>query len=248
MTWRLRPIGVRAPSGGGADHGSLREAGSSHPRLWLAPAAGRSRVDLGAVTLRQLQQRWASRRSSPSATATVPECLAVEQSVNVVLDGAFAEAERRCSIVSPPSPSPTSRADFTRRQRAWRRSQQISPAHHDVIAAGGSHAGMAAAQLPRPPHRAGDRRRCCIRFAEESHGFLGQDGADPADVAFVGATSSMRYPTLTWVDGLAEQAGGERDAFTVGTADGGTPGAACSLPPVLERSAAGRGLLERLGQ
>lgn len=125
--------------------------------------------------------------------------------------------------------------------------------HHDVIVVGGSYAGMAAAlQLLRARRTvlvidAGLRRN---RFAEESHGFLGQDGADPADVARGARDQLMRYPTLTWIDGLAERAGGERDAFSVGTADGAAhagrrllfaTGVADGLPPV-------EGLVERWGR
>ena len=57
---------------------------------------------------------------------------------------------------------------------------------HDVVIIGGSYAGMAAAlQLLRARKKvlvidAGERRN---RFASHSHGFLGQDGRDPAEIA-----------------------------------------------------------------
>ena len=64
---------------------------------------------------------------------------------------------------------------------------------YDVIVVGGSYAGMAAAlQLLRARRQvlivdAGERRN---RFAAHSHGFLGQDGADPAVIARQAASSS----------------------------------------------------------
>lgn len=95
--------------------------------------------------------------------------------------------------------------------------------HHDVIVIGGSYAGMAAAlQLLRARRSvlvidAGRRRN---RFAHASHGFLGQDGVDPSEIARKARDQLMAYPTLTWIDGLARQAAGARDAFIVTDAEG----------------------------
>jgi thioredoxin reductase len=95
--------------------------------------------------------------------------------------------------------------------------------NHDVIVIGGSYAGMAAAlQLLRARRKvlvidAGQRRN---RFAEVSHGFLGQDGVDPAEIASKAREQLQAYPTLTWVEGLATRAEGEKDAFAVTTAAG----------------------------
>ncbi|MBR9764569.1 MAG: NAD(P)/FAD-dependent oxidoreductase [Rhodobacteraceae bacterium] len=94
---------------------------------------------------------------------------------------------------------------------------------HDVIVIGGSYAGMAAAlQLLRARRSvlvidAGQRRN---RFAEASHGFLGQDGVDPGKIAAEARAQLERYQTLTWIEGEAVAAGGSRDAFEVLTADG----------------------------
>jgi thioredoxin reductase len=91
---------------------------------------------------------------------------------------------------------------------------------HDVIVIGGSYAGMAAAlQLLRARRKvlvvdAGKRRN---RFASHSHGFLGQDGADPAEIAATARRQLEAYPTLTWIDGVAESASGEKDGFAVET-------------------------------
>lgn len=90
--------------------------------------------------------------------------------------------------------------------------------NHDVIVIGGSYAGMAAAlQLVRARRRvliidAGQRRN---RTASQSHGFLGQDGVDPAELARRAREQLMAYPTLAWVDGEAMHASGSSDAFRV---------------------------------
>lgn len=94
---------------------------------------------------------------------------------------------------------------------------------HDVIVIGGSYAGMAAAlQLLRARRTvlvidAGLRRN---RFASHSHGFLTQDGVDPAEIARAARRQLEAYPTLTWIEGTAGAAAGEKDAFVVTTVDG----------------------------
>ena len=94
---------------------------------------------------------------------------------------------------------------------------------HDVIVVGGSYAGMAAAlQLLRARRKvlivdAGRRRN---RMAAHSHGFLAQDGADPAEIARIAREQLMAYPTLEWREGEAVQAAGERDDFSVRLHDG----------------------------
>jgi thioredoxin reductase len=124
---------------------------------------------------------------------------------------------------------------------------------HDVIVIGGSYAGMAAAlQLLRARRTvlvidAGLRRN---RFARESHGFLAQDGVDPSEIAHRARDQLQAYPTLTWVEGLAERVEGARDAFTVTHTDGTShegrrllfaTGVADTLPEV-------EGLAERWGK
>jgi thioredoxin reductase len=89
---------------------------------------------------------------------------------------------------------------------------------HDVIVVGGSYSGMAAAlQLLRARRSVliidGGKRR--NRSASHSHGFLGQDGVDPADLARVARTQLQAYSTLTWLDGQVERASGARDEFRV---------------------------------
>lgn len=93
----------------------------------------------------------------------------------------------------------------------------------DVIVIGGSYSGMAAAlQLIRARRRvlivdAGERRN---RFASHSHGFLGQDGVDPAVIWASAREQLLRYPTLTWIEGTAAAAGGQKDNFHITLEDG----------------------------
>ena len=93
----------------------------------------------------------------------------------------------------------------------------------DVIVIGGSYAGMAAAlQLLRARRKvtvldAGQRRN---RFASHSHGFLGQDGADPAVIWVTARDQLLAYPTLTWIGAGASLVSGQRDDFRVESAAG----------------------------
>lgn len=90
----------------------------------------------------------------------------------------------------------------------------------DVIVIGGSYAGMAAAlQLARARRTvlvidAGQRRN---RFASHSHGFLGQDGVDPAEIHAGAKRQLLAYPTLRWVEGTAAAITGQKDDFRIAT-------------------------------
>jgi thioredoxin reductase len=94
---------------------------------------------------------------------------------------------------------------------------------HDVIVIGGSYAGMAATlQLVRARRSvlvidAGLRRN---RFASHSYGFLSQDGIDPGEIARSARRQLEVYPTLTWIDRLAQDTTGEKDSFVVRIEDG----------------------------
>lgn len=125
--------------------------------------------------------------------------------------------------------------------------------HYDVIVIGGSYAGMAAAlQLVRARRSvrvidAGERRN---RFASHSHGFLGQDGADPGEIAANARRQLEAYPTLSWHEGRAGAISGRVDNFTVTSTDGELHqgrrillaiGVADQLPPI-------PGLAERWGK
>lgn len=124
---------------------------------------------------------------------------------------------------------------------------------YDVIVIGGSYAGMAATlQLIRARRTvlvidAGQRRN---RFASHSHGFLSQDGVDPAEIARVSRQQLQAYPTLTWLEDRVSDVSGDFDGFVVTTSDDAVhegrrillaTGVADQLPAVT-------GLAERWGQ
>ncbi len=94
---------------------------------------------------------------------------------------------------------------------------------HDVIVIGGSYAGLAAAlQLVRARRRvlvidAGVRRN---RNAAHSHGFLGQDGRDPAAIAAKARAEVLAYPTASLLESRAESAARTDDGFAVTVANG----------------------------
>ncbi|MBV4495175.1 NAD(P)/FAD-dependent oxidoreductase [Pseudomonas sp. SWRI12] len=95
--------------------------------------------------------------------------------------------------------------------------------HYDVIIAGGSYAGMSAAlQLARARRKvlvidAGQRRN---RFAASAHGFLGQDGRAPGDIADDARRQLLAYPTVEWVSATASKASQEAGGFLVESHDG----------------------------
>ncbi|MCP2072370.1 UNVERIFIED_ORG: thioredoxin reductase [Pseudomonas lini] len=94
---------------------------------------------------------------------------------------------------------------------------------YDVIIAGGSYAGMSAGlQLARARRKvlvidAGQRRN---RFAASSHGFLGQDGRAPGDIAEDARRQLMAYPTVQWVADTVTGACKEADGFSLETVSG----------------------------
>lgn len=124
---------------------------------------------------------------------------------------------------------------------------------YDAIVIGGSYAGLSAAlQLARARRKlaivdAGQRRN---RFATESHGFLTQDGVDPAAIAATARSQILAYPNVSWFQGTATDASGANDDFHV-TIDGEenlrgrriilATGVRDDLPPV-------EGLSERWGK
>lgn len=124
---------------------------------------------------------------------------------------------------------------------------------HDVIIIGGSYASMAAAlQLVRARRSvlvidAGQRRN---RAATHAHGFLAQDGVDPAVIAATARAQLQAYPTLAWREAQAVEASGGYDEFRVRTHDGDehhgrrllfATGVSDALPPI-------DGLAERWGR
>ncbi len=91
----------------------------------------------------------------------------------------------------------------------------------DAIIVGGSYAGISAAlPLARARKRiaivdAGRRRN---RFAGHAHGFLGQDGVPPGDIAALARDQLLRYPTVQWIDGTAQSASRRGAGFAVDVA------------------------------
>ena len=83
----------------------------------------------------------------------------------------------------------------------------------DFAVIGGSYAGLAAAlQLARARRQvlvvdAGRRRNQCVDDHHgHAHGFLTQDGRAPGAIAEEARTQLRRYPSVQWLDGLAEDA------------------------------------------
>lgn len=93
----------------------------------------------------------------------------------------------------------------------------------DVVIVGGSFAGISAAlQLARARRTiavvdAGRRRN---RFARSSHGFLGHDGRPAGDIVADARAQLLAYPTVRWLDGLAETADATSAGFAVSVDDG----------------------------
>ena len=88
----------------------------------------------------------------------------------------------------------------------------------DAIVVGGSFAGLSAAlQLARARRNIlvideGKRRN---RFASHSHGFLGQDGRDPAAIAEDARKQLLAYPNVTWLADRAASAERLDNGFAV---------------------------------
>jgi thioredoxin reductase len=122
----------------------------------------------------------------------------------------------------------------------------------DVIVAGGSYAGMAAAlQLVRARRKvlvvdAGRRRN---RFAKASHGLLGQDGRSPDAIHADAKSQLTNYPHLVWREGRVAAAERDGDGFAVRLEDGASLQARRLIlaTGVSDRLPAVPGLAERWG-
>ncbi|MER8828383.1 NAD(P)/FAD-dependent oxidoreductase [Mesorhizobium sp. M0938] len=99
---------------------------------------------------------------------------------------------------------------------------------YDLIVVGGSFAGLSAAIQAARARRnvlvidTGQPRN---RFAEHSHGFLGQNGRAPGAILDEARRQLLVYPTAKFVAGLAERATATSAGFEVTTGDGETFGA-----------------------
>jgi thioredoxin reductase len=93
----------------------------------------------------------------------------------------------------------------------------------EAIIVGGSYAGLSGAlQLARARRRIlvideGTRRN---RFADSSHGFLGQDGRAPSAIQSDAREQLLAYDTVTWVDGRVTGAEVVERGFGVRTQSG----------------------------
>ncbi|MDF3823053.1 NAD(P)/FAD-dependent oxidoreductase [Leptospira sp. 96542] len=102
-------------------------------------------------------------------------------------------------------------------------STQSQQTFFDVAVIGGSYAGLSAAmQLARARQRllvidAGQRRN---RFASASHGFLGQDGRPPAQIAAEGKAQLLAYPTVSWREDAVIRAEKSGEDFVLRTVQG----------------------------
>ena len=94
---------------------------------------------------------------------------------------------------------------------------------YDAIIVGGSFAGLSAGlQLARARRRIlvideGQRRN---RFSSHSHGFLGQDGREPAAIVAEAKAQLLAYPTVAWRGARANGAEIEGDGFSIVDANG----------------------------
>ena len=93
----------------------------------------------------------------------------------------------------------------------------------DVIIIGGSYAGLSAAMaLGRALRKVLviDSGKPCNRQTPRSHNFITHDGETPAIISNKAKEQVMRYPTVTFVDGIAVSAQKLEGKFLIETANG----------------------------
>jgi thioredoxin reductase len=94
---------------------------------------------------------------------------------------------------------------------------------HDAIIVGGGFAGLAAATYlarARRNVRILDTGKPRNRFAEASHGFLGQDGSNPRDILATARAQLRAYDTVELTEAKASEARDVEDGFAVSLANG----------------------------
>src|SRR5688572_27856915 len=93
----------------------------------------------------------------------------------------------------------------------------------DVIIVGGSYAGLSAAMALGRALRnvlVIDSGNPCNRQTPHSHNFITHDGETPAIISNIAKEQVMRYPTVTFVDGIAVSGGKLDGKFQIETANG----------------------------
>lgn len=94
----------------------------------------------------------------------------------------------------------------------------------DVVVVGGSYAGLSAAlALGRALRKVliVDAGKPCNRFAPHSQNFLTHDGSVPAEIAALGRTQVLAYPTVHLIEGVVETVE-KVDGVFKGKLEGGT--------------------------
>lgn len=94
---------------------------------------------------------------------------------------------------------------------------------YDVIIIGGSYAGLSAAMaLGRSLRKVLviDSGNPCNKKAPYAHNFLTNDGRTPDEITHIGREQVQAYPTVTFIDGLAEAVLPDGNVFQVALADG----------------------------
>lgn len=94
---------------------------------------------------------------------------------------------------------------------------------HDAIIIGGGFAGLAAAiylARARRNVRVLDTGKPRNRFAEASHGFLGQDGSNPAEILATARAQLQAYESVELTDARASEARAIEDGFAVTLSSG----------------------------
>lgn len=94
---------------------------------------------------------------------------------------------------------------------------------YDVIIIGGSYAGLAGAMsLGRSARKVLviDAGEPCNRFTPHSHNFITHDGRPPAQIADDARNQVLKYPTVTFLKGMATGVTRQGHGFEVQTHDG----------------------------
>lgn len=93
---------------------------------------------------------------------------------------------------------------------------------YDVVIVGGSYAGLSAAMsLGRSLRKVLviDSGNPCNKQTPHSHNFLTNDGSTPAEIFIKGKEQVLRYPTVTFLEGLVTDVAPQGDLFHVLTND-----------------------------